>query len=155
MTEHASEKVSPSDKTIAPRKPRRWRAVALGLVILLCGALLGSGATIIFVKHMFEVVHKPGAATNRITDHMRRKLDLSDEQTAKVRAILLERETALRAIVQEMLPKLEEQLKRAREEVAAVLDPEQARGWTKRFDRMEARWKHKWLGITPKEKKDE
>jgi hypothetical protein len=155
MTEHASEKSSPADETIAPRKPRRWRAVALGVVILLCGTLLGSAGTIIYVKHMLGVVHTPGAAANRITDHMRRKLDLSDDQATKVRAVLTERETALRAIVQEMQPRLEEQLQRAKEEVAAVLDPEQARSWRKRFDRVEARWKRKWLGVTSEEKREE
>jgi Spy/CpxP family protein refolding chaperone len=148
MTDHASEKGSAPDETIARRKPRRWKAVVLGLVILVCGALIGSAATIIHLKHVFGVVHTPGAAAERITDHMRRQLDLSDEQAAKVRAILTKRETALRGIVHEMQPKLEKQLQLAKEEVAAVLDPEQARRWRTRFNRLEDRWKRKWLGVT-------
>lgn len=155
MTEHAPEKASPPGETIAPRKSRRWRVVALGLIILLCGALLGSGVTIIVVKHLFDVVHSPGAAAKRITDHMRRKLDLSDDQAAKVLAILTRRETALRSIIQDMEPKLEEQLQLTKEEVAAVLDPEQARKWRKRFDQVEARWKRKWFGAPSKKKKEE
>jgi hypothetical protein len=155
MNEHASENVPPLGETVAPRKRRRWRTVALGLIILLCGALLGSGATIIVVKHFFDVVHTPGAAAKRITAQMRRKLDLSDEQTAKVRAILLKRESALRAIFAEMQPRLEEQLQRAREEVAAVLDPEQARDWQRRFDRMEERWKRRWPSATAEKKEEE
>jgi hypothetical protein len=86
---------------------------------------------------------------------MHRKLDLSDEQAAKVLAILTKRETALRSIIQEMQPKFEEQLQRAKDEVAAVLNPEQARKWRKRFDRVKARWKRKWFGATSEKKKEE
>ena len=76
----------------------------------------------------------------RRTKRLRWRLGLSDEQARKVQAILIKREKALTVIFHDIRPRLEEELKRTRDEVAAVLNPEQAKTWRRHFDDMQHRW---------------
>lgn len=72
----------------------------------------------------------------RITDRVRGKLGISDEQAARIKAILSERQKAIQALRRQVQPQIEDELNQAREEVAALLNPEQAEKWRKRFDKL-------------------
>jgi len=122
------------------RKKRRWRAIVLGLIILASGFLLGAGATAVYCKKMIHMIQTPGEAPKKITNRLRWKLKLSDQQAEKVQAIFIEREKALTAIFHDVSPRLQEQLKRTRVEVSAVLNPDQAKAWHRHFDLMQRRW---------------
>jgi len=124
-----------------PRKRRPWRSLLLGLIILFCGILIGAGITVILLQRVvFYAIHHPEEVPNRLTERLRNKLSLTDEQTKKVKAILTERQKAFMALRRVMRPKMERELKCLREDVAAVLDKNQARKWSKRFDRLRPQW---------------
>jgi Spy/CpxP family protein refolding chaperone len=143
---HGDSACRPTDQELpAPSKKGRLKAVALGIVILLCGALLGSGITLVAVKRMMNVIHTPGEVAKRITERMQRKLDLSPEQHRRVLAILRAREKSLRTLLGRIQPQIEKELWKTREEVAAVLNPEQAQKWLNRFDVIHERWKKRWF----------
>lgn len=124
-----------------PRKRRPWRSILLGLIILFCGILIGAGVTVILLQRVvFYAIHHPEEIPNRLTERLRNKLSLTDDQTKKVKAILTERQKAFTELRRVTRPKVERELKSLREEVAAVLDKDQARKWSKRFDRLRRQW---------------
>jgi len=133
----------PSSPLTVPRGTSRrwWKALLLGLAILLCGAVIGSALTLI-VAHRIVVhaIDNPHEAPTRIANRMKRKLDLSEEQRAKVLEILTERQRAIHAIRSEAQPKVVHELNLAKEQVAAVLNEKQARSWRERFDSLRRRW---------------
>ena len=122
--------------------------------ILICGGLLGSGITLVVVRKAMEVIQTPGEAPKRIAERMRRKLDLSPDQTSRVLTILEKREQCLRSILREIEPKIEDELLKTREQVSAVLEPEQAEKWRKRFDALHERWRSRWFGTRQEKDRD-
>jgi hypothetical protein len=123
------------------RRRRPWRSFLLGLIILFCGMLIGAGITVIILqKVVLYAIHHPEEVPNRLTERLRNKLSLTDEQTKKVKAILIERQKAFVALRRAIRPKMERELEQLREDVAAVLDENQARKWRKRFDRLRRQW---------------
>ncbi len=122
-------------------KKRRRRSVLLGLVILLCGFILGSGVTLVTVRHIIlHVIHNPEKAPERITNKLQRRLDLSDVQAKEVKQIITERKQALIAIRDRALPKVNRELDLMRKQVTDVLTEEQAETWHKLFDRHRELW---------------
>lgn len=134
--------ISPSNLELpVPRKRRPWRSLLLGLGILLCGILIGAGITVIVLQKMvLYAVHHPEQVPTRLTERLRGKLGLSDDQAKKIRAILNERQKAFQALRRATRPKMEREIERLEEDVAAVLDENQARKWRKRFDRLRRQW---------------
>ena len=125
----------------APRKRGKLRAILLGLLILLCGAVIGAGGTLICVKKiLLRSIHHPEEAPARISERIKSSLHLSDEQARRIKAILVERQKALQAIRREAQPRVEKELEITREEVSRVLSPEQARAFRQRFDELKTRW---------------
>jgi hypothetical protein len=140
MTQQLSES-SPSTEMPVLRKPRRWRAFLLGIVILICGALIGSGITVIVIhKMVIHAIRHPEKAAMRITNRIQHKLGLSDEQAAKVKEIVAKRQKAMQAIRREVQPRIERELQGAKQDVAALLDPQKARQWREWFDYMRKTW---------------
>jgi hypothetical protein len=78
---------------------------------------------------------------------MQKRLGLTDEQAARVKAILMQRQTAIMAIRRVAQPKVLRELEKAKAEVAAILTPDQARAWNRRFDELQ----HKWIPVLPDE----
>ena len=95
-----------------PRKRRPWRSILLGLIILFCGILIGAGVTVILLQRVvFYAIHHPEEIPNRLTERLRNKLSLTDDQTKKVKAILTERQKAFTELRHVTRPKVERELK--------------------------------------------
>ncbi len=140
MTEYNPQNPEPRTPEKPVKRKKRWRAILLGLIILASGFFLGAGASAVYCKRMVHMIQTPGEASKKITNRLRWRLSLSDQQAEKVQAILVEREKALTAIFHDIRPRLQEEMKRTRDEVAAVLNPDQAERWLTHFDRMQHRW---------------
>ena len=125
------------DQPVAPviRPRRRWVwPVLLALVIFVSGVLVGGGLTFKIITSGFKrSFQDPEVSAERITNRMKRRLDLTDEQFVQVRRIILERQKAFQSLRKQVRPQLEAQIEKTRQELAAVLSPEQARKWEKRF----------------------
>ncbi|MBI5252459.1 MAG: hypothetical protein HY912_23440 [Desulfomonile tiedjei] len=137
MTEPAAPRpISPTGVKIVPKR-RRWRSFFLGMMILLFGIAIGAGGTVVIAKRVIlHAIHHPEEAPKRMTERVRSKLDLSEEQTAKVKAILTERQKEIQALRRRIQPEVENELQKAKEEVAAILRPDQAEKWRERFDQL-------------------
>ena len=125
------------DQPVAPviRPRRRWVwPVLLALVIFVSGVLVGGGLTFKIITSGFKrSFQDPEVSAERITNRMKKRLDLTDEQFVQVRRIILERQKAFQSMRKQVRPQLEAQIEKTRQELAAVLSPEQARKWEKRF----------------------
>jgi hypothetical protein len=137
MTESVSQvPISPTGARIVPKKSR-WRSFLLGILILIFGIAIGAGGTIVIAKRVIlHAIHHPEEAPQRMTDRVSGKLGLSAEQTAKVKAIFTERQKAIQSLRRQIQPQVEDELQKAKEEVAAVLKPDQAKKWQERFDQL-------------------
>jgi Spy/CpxP family protein refolding chaperone len=106
------------------------------VVVFLLGGVTGAALTGLYHAR---------ASANRASSHereqqahfdeMRRELNLSDEQTAAVRAILDETRNEYRALRAELRPRFEEPREKARARIRALLTPEQQQ----KFDQIVAR----------------
>lgn len=149
VTNETTPKIEPSSTGIGrPRKRGKWQVIALGLAILLCGMLIGAGGTLICVKRIvLHAIHHPEEAPARIAARMQKKLHLTEKQAVRVRAVLAERHRAIMAIRRDAQPKVIQELEKAKRQVAAILTPDQARSWNRRFDELQ----HRWIPVLPAE----
>jgi Spy/CpxP family protein refolding chaperone len=111
--------------------------VVLGLVILGSGIVIGSVGTLVVVKRgIADAVQHPERIPERTVDRMARRYDLTDEQRAKVEAILTTRLQRMAQIRRRIRPHVDAQLDSLREDVAEVLSEKQAAQWREDFKRL-------------------
>jgi len=83
--------------------------------------------------HVQQAMLFPEERLQKIAARLQKKLDLTDGQTAQVRDIFLERNDALQAIRREVHPRVVEEMDRMYQDVAALLDQDQARTWKRMY----------------------
>ncbi|HSR10220.1 MAG TPA: hypothetical protein VLS90_02160 [Thermodesulfobacteriota bacterium] len=134
------EQYQPTGPVLKPR--RRWvRTILVALVIFVSGAMIGGGLTVLIIaggaKRYFQ---DPAVSADRITHRMKKQLDLTEDQVTQVHRIILERQQAFQSLRKQVQPQVKAQIEKTRRELSAVLTPEQARKWEKRFDRFRKFW---------------
>jgi len=134
------EQENPVEQLAKPR--RRWlRTALLATAIFVCGALVGGGLTFKVIASGYKrSFQEPALLAEEITHRMKRRLDLTGDQVQQVRRIILEQQMAFQSLRKEFRPRLDDQIERTRQELAAVLTPEQARKWEKRFAHIQRFW---------------
>jgi hypothetical protein len=134
------EQEKPAHQLAKPR--RRWLGtVLLATAIFVCGTLVGGGVTFKIIAGGYKrTFQEPAVLAEDITHRMKRRLDLNDDQTQQVRRIILEQQMAFQSLRKEFRPRLDDQIEKTRRELAAVLTPEQARKWEKRFAHIQRFW---------------
>lgn len=105
-----------------------WRQVLPALAAgLLAGAALGRWAH----RH-----HGGERHFTRMVESFSRELDLTPEQRTRLEAVLEAKRRSFRALHDELRPRFEELRRSAKEEIAAILTPDQR----PRFEKVEAEW---------------
>jgi Spy/CpxP family protein refolding chaperone len=128
------------DTLAKPKRRRLWNAL-LALVIFVAGVGVGSGLTYRNVSgHFKKHFHEPLTLADKITHRMKKRLDLTDEQTVQVRNILLENLKEFQSIRAEIRPRLNAQIEKTQNELEAVLTPEQSRKLELRFHELRRFW---------------
>jgi hypothetical protein len=113
----------------------------LALVIFMAGVVVGSGLTFKVITTGFKrFFQDPETLAQHITRRMEKTLDLTDDQVVRVRQIILERQKAFHTLRKEVQPRLEAEMENTRRELNAVLTPEQARKWERRYGRLLRFW---------------
>jgi hypothetical protein len=132
------------DQSTAPviQPRRRWVwTILLALVIFVSGVLVGGGLTFkVITSGLKRSFQDPAVSAERITHRMKKQLDLTDEQAVQVHRIIFEQQKAFQSLRKQVRPQLEAQIEKTRQELAAVLTPEQARKWGKQFRRFMKFW---------------
>ncbi len=121
----------------APKK-RRWKLALWGLVILLCGMVIGAGITFHLGGAMlFRLAGPDGKMAEHITKRIDRDLHLTAEQRSQVAKIVDHRVSAFKSILNEAYPRIKEQFELMHVEVTPLLTPEQKLKWEKRHKRVQ------------------
>jgi hypothetical protein len=130
----------PTAPVIRPRRRWVW-TILLAVVIFVSGVVVGGGVTFKIITSGFKrSFQDPAVSAERITQRMKKKLDLTDEQAIQVHRIIFEQQKAFQSLRKKVRPQIEAQIEKTRQELAAVLTPEQARKWEKRFSRFMKFW---------------
>ncbi len=121
----------------APKK-RRWKLALWGLVILLCGMVIGAGITLHVGGFMiFRAMTPDGKTAEHITKRIDRDLDLTDQQKSQVSQIVAHRVSAFKSILIEDYPRIKEQFELMHTEVASLLTEEQKLKWEKHYKKVQ------------------
>jgi hypothetical protein len=125
--------------------PRRWLRLGirllLFLVIFLSGGVVGVGTTLLVLRHSFLVtVNNPDRVPGYLAAHLRRKLDLTEQQTAQVEDIFRRRQVVLQGIRRRVQPEIEVQLDQVEKEISNVLDDQQRPKWQQDFRELRRTW---------------
>jgi len=132
---------APASQLPPPRRCNRWVSLLLSLLLLVVGGGIGSGLPLLgVVKKAQTAIRHPEQAPARITARLKHTLNLTPEQAQSVEAILRKQQVALQDIRRDAQPRVEAELNKARDEVAAVLNPEQAAHWRELFEAKKANW---------------
>jgi Spy/CpxP family protein refolding chaperone len=126
------------EPTVAPVPPpaARWQQTALGVLILLAGISIGAAGTVLIGKEVIRRrLEHPDRMSVGIARQMTRSLDLSPDQAKQVEAIVDQRMRTARGMRNDARRQVEQELSLMRDEVAEVLDKEQARRWRAQFER--------------------
>jgi Spy/CpxP family protein refolding chaperone len=115
--------------TITARTRLKMWSLLLGVFVL--GAVTGSALTGLYRSRASGPAARERAMHERF-ENMRRELNLTDEQTAAVRAIIDDTRNEYRALRAELRPRFEEPRQKARAKIRALLTPEQQQ----KFDAM-------------------
>ena len=124
-----------------PKKPRRWKTWLLALVIFLGGGATGAGLTAIGIyRSVHHALMHPEEAPHRITSRLKRPLDLTPEQSARIEKIIANRQQSLTKIRREVQPQVEVQLDQLQTEIDGVLSPMQQTKWHEILHRVRENW---------------
>jgi Spy/CpxP family protein refolding chaperone len=106
-------------------------SLLVGVFVL--GAVTGSALTGLYRSRASGPAARERAMHERF-ENMRRELNLTDDQTTQVRAIIDETRNEYRSLRAELRPRFEEPRQKARAKIRAILTPDQQ----KKFDAMVA-----------------
>ena len=110
----------------------RLKVLLVLVVVFVLGSITGAALTGLYRSR--AGADHPEKAMHERFEKMRRELNLTDEQTTAVRAILDETREEYRTLRTELRPRFEEPRQKARTRIRALLTPEQQQ----RFDAMVA-----------------
>ena len=111
---------------------RKLPAIGLVLALLLVGAAMGVAVDRVWIRNhapTAEGAHsgpRPSMRADRIFSMFRERLNLSEDQATKVRAILLDVETFAHGIREGARPKMDAAMAAADEKIRVLLTDEQA-----------------------------
>lgn len=126
---------SPMASKLARRS--RYRAIGMGVIIFVCGALCGSGmAVIIGGRLVLDRIQNPPHFADKLVSRLAWRLDMTDEQEARVRDVVATHQDEFRALVAEIRPRFDATLETLKRDIAAQLDEEQAEEFNQHFNRL-------------------
>ena len=132
---HPEQFVEMIDAVRPPRSKRAWPLALLGLAILVCGVIIGSGALVLtFPERLVRSAPAGERSAAIIAEDMRHRYGLTAEQASRVQEILSRRLSALETVRQEMQAKVEAEHDKLRAEMKQVLTPEQFERWSRELE---------------------
>lgn len=133
-----AEKIS--TKT-AVRSGVRLRSVLLGLLILVTGIAIGAGSTALIIHRMVvSAIKHPERIPDTITERIKNKLDLTEDQASEINSIIKKRQKAIQAIRRHFQPQIEKELDETKEEIVSRIPPDKAKQFRDRFEYLKRNW---------------
>ena len=115
----------------------RLRPWGLGMLIFLSGVLAGAAMGTLYVHRMVEHRFRhPDRAIDDMIRSMESELNISAEQSAEIREIMVDKKKELRAFFEEIHPRVESHFMSLKESIRPVLTAGQAAEWDAEFEKM-------------------
>lgn len=127
---------------MAPRHaPRRWLHLMVLAITFASGGVVGGAIGASAMRsHLIELSRDADALTDRVVSRLRSRLDLSEERSRAVEAIIHRRQLMMQTVRAEGQAQLIENLRQMQEEVANVLSSDQAQEWNELYTTLEERY---------------
>lgn len=133
----------PIDKKVAPLPapaPSRGRYLAFGVLLLLSGAVIGSGLTIMVLDaNAARAQEDPSWLTHRAATRLEHDLELTEEQSRQVHAIFEAHRERIHSLREEQHENAREFFRLLQSDIEEVLSPEQAEQWREHIQRRRER----------------
>ncbi len=127
-----------------------WPIVLLCAVIFLAGGIVGAGLAVYSViDGAKQALQNPEEMPRRIARRMQRRLDLTDTQAERVRAIVETHQADLLGLRATALEGADPILDTMRDEIATELGPAGADGFLQHWGRMRDEWAPRMQGFRP------
>ena len=105
----------------------QWKLIAGFLLVFIAGGMTGAFLATSYARHAFSEVHQPGLMATRMKERLRRELNLTPDQAAKISPIVDKMAAELAQIRKETGRRVHETFQEAHREMAANLTDEQQR----------------------------
>jgi hypothetical protein len=102
----------------------RWRLIVGALLVFLAGGMSGFFYAT-HARHIFIEVHQPGAVSTRMKEHLRRQLNLTPEQEAKIAPIAEKMAAQLEQIRGETGDRVRKTMQEAHQQISGYLNDDQ------------------------------
>ena len=119
----------------------KWKLIAGFLLVFLAGGLTGAFVGASHVRHFFFKHHHRGDISERMRERLRRELDLTPEQVAKISPILDKAAAQLQQMRRDTGQRVREILKETHRQMEPNLTDEQ-REKLKQIEERHRRWHH-------------
>ena len=146
MTEENVNPASqPHSLTASPSHSRPWlRAFLLTSAVFGSGLIVGMvlTSTVLWQRAFNPFRQAPGFEVERLMNEMQDELLLSPDQSKQLKEVVSSHNERMKAIRDEVDPKIQSELESLKKQVEAILRPEQAKRWNERYDGMQQRFRH-------------
>lgn len=141
MSQTADLRPCRSPVEVARQRRGKWLPVLLSLLIFMGGLVCGGGLSLLAVRQrLLSGLHHPEHVAEHVTRRLAFRIGLSSEQSARVEAVLRQRQPALQALRKRMQPEIEMELALLRAKVGEVLEEPQRTRWKQLFDGLCRTW---------------
>ena len=130
---------------------KKWKLWTGMLLIFIAGGAVGTIGTGLFVKHKIVSILEEGqpVVEKLAVRILSRRLDLTADQKSETARIIRETQQRLQAIRLRVRPEALEIITTGKEDIRALLDPDQKKTLDQLYTKMKRRWEtHGWLPTT-------
>ena len=123
---------APGKKRLSHRRKQIYLQIIVGIIILSCGIVIGSGTTLLRLKDRM-IMRGPPPPLPAIVEDIQSRYDLTQEQVEKVEDILGKGHETMRTLFEESRQKIEAEFQKISMEMKEILSPEQYERWENDF----------------------
>ena len=128
----------------------KWKLIAGFLLVFLAGGLTGAFLGASHVRHFFFKFHHRGDISERMRERLRRELDLTPEQVARISPILDRAAAQLQQMRRDTGQRVREILDETHRQIAPTLTDEQRQKLQRMKERHRRRHQPRWShDLTP------
>jgi protein CpxP len=128
----------------------KWKLIAGFLLVFLAGGLTGAFLGASHVRHFFFKHHHRGDISERMRERLRRELDLTPDQVARISPILDRAAAQLQQMRRDTGQRVREILDETHRQIAPTLTDEQRQKLQRMKERHRHRHQHRWShDLTP------
>jgi hypothetical protein len=130
---------------------KKWKLWMGMLLIFIAGGAVGAIGTGLFVKHkIVSIIEEGQPVVEKLAVRiLSRRLDLTADQKSETARIIRETQQRLQAIRLRVRPEALEIITTGKEDIKALLDPDQKKTLDQLYTKMKRRWEiHGWLPAT-------